>query len=123
MPGIHDCIVETLFSSASVGETVDTVGGSWVNTQGYETAIILITASAKSGTTPQLDLDVEISGDETNWHKLDDIPQINDPTVTSTYRHAAYEVPALGMFLRVNNPVAMGSSDTLTIEVKVMLKT
>jgi len=115
---VHNVETKTLFSEATL--TSANGMGSGITSKSFETAIILVKATAKVGSTPQLDLDVEVSSDQSSWHKYSDIPQLNDPTMT--YYAPAVLVSQLGEYIRVNNPAGMTSGTSMDVEVKIMLK-
>jgi len=80
--------------------------------------------SAKAGTTPAIDFDIETSDNQTDWHTLAQVPQVNDPTIPSggSYRHPVVQLTNMGAFIRIHNPDGMASGTSLTIQVDVDLK-
>ncbi len=87
----------------------------------YNTAEVYLEVTAKGGTTPTLDLDVETSPDNSSWFKDSDITQINDPTVT--FNAPVHTVNEVGKFLRVGLPTgAVSSGASFTINGWLVLK-
>jgi hypothetical protein len=111
----------TILSSQAV---TGAVSSESVDCSQYSEAEVYISVSAKSGTSPTADWDVQTSPDDSAWHQHGNIPQVNDPSVTTVYRHAVHHVTNLGKYLRVDLP-SMGGSSTpsLTTEIKIILKT
>ena len=83
---------------------------------GFEEAVILINVTAVSGTSPTVDLDVEISDNEEDWYKLQDVPQI-----TAVGKQAAVQVTNFGKYLRLNDPAVPGGSDTPTVTLSAVI--
>ena len=83
---------------------------------GFEEAVILINVTAVTGTSPTVDLDVEISEDGTNWHKLQDIPQL-----TAVAKAPAVQVTNFGKFLHLNDPATPGGTGSPSITLTATL--
>lgn len=117
---LHNTHEYTLYSAGTVVSTADSASTALAVSH-FREGIILLAVTAKSGTTPTVDFDVETSDDETNWHKLEDITQINDPDVASQYNHPAHKVTNFGKFIRVNNPAAVTGSGSFTMGKSVFI--
>ena len=74
---------------------------------GFEEAVILINVTAVTGTSPTVDLDVEVSENGDDWFKRQDVSQI-----TTAGKLDAVPVTNFGKYLRLNNPAALGGTDT-----------
>tara|TARA_Y100000310_G_scaffold345002_1_gene461091 strand:- start:6605 stop:6973 length:369 start_codon:yes stop_codon:yes gene_type:complete len=120
---LHSTTRKTLYNAKVINAADDS--SSEINVEGYLEATIYISVTAKSGTSPTLDLDVECSDDEDtgNWHKEGDITQINDPTVT--FLAPVHKVTNMGKWLRLNSPAVPGgsSSPQMTVTAFAVLKT
>jgi len=110
-----------------LASTAITVAGNGdpIDCEDYTEAVIYVVVTAKSGTSPTLDANIETSHNETDWHHIADIPQVNDPTIPASgrYVHAVYQLTNFGPFIRFQYPAPGGSSTpSLTTEVRVALK-
>ena len=85
----------------------------------FTEAVIVINTTAVDGTNPTLDLDVEISDDDSIWYKLEDVTQI---TAVSKVSHQI--TAPFGKLVRLNNPAAPVGTDTpaFTLTADVMVK-
>tara|TARA_Y100000310_G_scaffold341086_1_gene439041 strand:+ start:536 stop:910 length:375 start_codon:yes stop_codon:yes gene_type:complete len=122
--GVHNVTTKTLWSAEQLTGT-SRLNSTAVNVAGYTEASIYVKVTAKSGTTPAAALDVEVSHDNSEFHKDSDITTITDPTVTTDYLAAVHKVTNLGArWLRVSAPSGMGGSSTptFTVTVKADLK-
>ena len=116
----HSASRQTLYSQKVIDAAAE--NSASVDCSNYIEGIIFIRVTAKSGTdTPTLDLDVEMSDDNTNWHKHSDVTQISDPTVP--FKAGVVSVTNLGKYLRLNNPVIPGgTSPSFTTDAFIVLK-
>ncbi len=83
---------------------------------GFEESVILIDVTAVSGSSPTVDLDVEVSEDGTDWFKLQDVPQL-----TAVAKAPAVQVTNFGKYLRLNDPAIPGGSSTPTLTLTAIL--
>ncbi len=83
---------------------------------GFEEAVILINVTAIAGASPTVDLDVEVSDDETNWYKLQDVPQLS-----AVAKAPAVQVTNFGKYLRLNDPAVPGGSSTPSITLTAVI--
>ena len=111
---------QTLYSQQVINTANE--NSASINYANYTEPVVYIRVTAKAGTSPTLDLDVEMSDDNTNWHKKSDVTQISDPTVT--FRADVVSVTNLGQYIRLNNPTAPGGSSTptMTVDAFIILK-
>ena len=89
----------------------------------YTEGVVYIRATAKGGTSPTVDIDVESSHDNSNWHKHTDITQISDPTVI--YYQTVTTLSNLGRYIRLTVPaggVGGSATPTITVTAVVVLK-
>ena len=89
--------------------------GDSVDVSGYLEFILLIRVSSTGGTSPTLDLDIEVSDDNTTFHKEGDITQI-----TANGNEDATKHTNLGKYVRLSNS-ALGGSSTPTFTVTAIL--
>ena len=86
----------------------------------YTEAVITINVTAISGTSPTVDLDIEISDDNgTTWFKHEDITQL-----TAVGKTVHRVTAPFGSRLRLNDPAVPGGSSTptITLTVRLMVK-
>ena len=89
----------------------------------YRECMVVVRLAAVTGTSPTLDIDVEFSDDNSNWHKDSDITQITD-SEASTARPVHKVTSPLGKFMRLVPTI--GGSDTPTfndVNAHAILKT
>ncbi len=114
-------VVRTNTFTLYEGRTVSAInqGSTGFLLDGFEEAVILIDTTAVSGSSPTLDLDVEVSESGTDWFKLQDITQI-----TAVAKSDAVKVSNFGKYLRLNNPATPGggSSPSLTLTALLIAK-
>ena len=112
---------KTLLASTQLTSTP--VSGTGISVSAWLEGVILITVTAKGGTSPAVDLDVETSEDGTNWFKLQDVTQISDPTIGTTVPPAV-QVSNFGKRIRLNNPDGMSGSSTptMTLSADIVVK-
>ena len=117
---IRDTYTKTLLASAAITAAGQ---GSSFNVEHYIEGTVYVKVTAKSGTSPTLDFDIESSHDDADWHKHSDVPQVNDPTIGTGYMHTVHQITGMGKWIRISYPNP-GGSDTpsLTCEVVVVLK-
>ena len=114
-------VTRTLYS-AQVISASDTASSS-VECGRFEEATIYIKVTAKAGTSPTIDFDVQTSHDNSEWHHDSDVTQINDPTVTSGYYAPAVKLSnSIGKYIRLNPTVGGSSSPSMTVTAKIVLK-
>ena len=120
---VHNTVVKTLYSSQAITSTPS--ASVAVSVRGYSEGVILVRSTAIGGTSPGVDLDVEVSDDEVaaQWYKEGDISTFT-PAVAAT-NHTAHKVTNMGQWLRINNPGGINGSSTptLTIVAVIVLKT
>jgi hypothetical protein len=90
-----------------------------VNVLQFTEASIYIKTTAKSGTTPEINWDVETSWDGTDWHKHTDITQILDPTVT--HYADVVTISNIAKFLRLKAPVGVEGTGTPTLTQQIVV--
>lgn len=85
----------------------------------FTEALIVISVTATTGTNETLDLDVEVSDDQTLWYKLEDIAQI-----TAIGRVSHQVTAPFGKFIRINSATAPGGTGTptFTLSASLMVK-
>ncbi len=105
--------VFTLYASELINAAND--ASSAFDVSRYTEVIIYIRTTAKAGSAPVVTLDVEVSGEETatHWHQHSQAVVITDPAVP--VNHPAVRVTNLGKWLRLNNPAAPGTGDSVTV--------
>lgn len=74
---------------------------------------LVANVTAKSGTSPTLDLTVETKGEDGTWYEAGTFTRFNDPTVPATERKAF----AVDRFVRLKWEVGGSGSPSLTFEV------
>ena len=86
----------------------------------FTEAVIVINVTATTGSNETLDLDVEISDDQSTWYKLEDVTQLTSGAVKVSH---PVTVP-FGKFIRLNNPTTPGGtgSPSFTLTASVMVK-
>ena len=112
-------VVRTLYSAQTISAS-DTSSSS-VECGRFEEATIYIKVTAKSGTSPTIDFDVQTSHDNDEWHKDSDVTQINDPTV-AYYAPVVKLTGCIGKYIRLNPTVGGSSTPTMTVTAKIVLK-
>ena len=112
-------VTRTLYS-AQVISASDTASSS-VECGRFEEATIYIKVTAKAGTSPTLDFDVQTSHDNSEWHKDSDVTQISDPTV-AYYAPAVKLSNSIGKYIRLNPTVGGSGSPSMTVTAKIVLK-
>jgi len=112
-------VSRTLYS-AQVISASDTASAS-TECGRFSEATIYIKVTAKAGTSPTIDFDVQTSHDNSEWHKDSDVTQINDPTVTY-YAPAVKISNCIGKYIRLNPTVGGSSSPSMTITATIVLK-
>ena len=107
--------VLVLLASKTVTSAV--IGGSGIAVGRWIEGLVLISVTAND-TSGVHDLDIETSDDQTDWHKLVDVTQINNPTVPADGRFEvdAVQLTNFGKFIRLNNPGGITSGTSLTLE-------
>ena len=110
-------ILKTLLTSTALG-TGPTATTS-IEVSRFTEASIYIKITARSGTTPVMDADIQTSHDNTDWHKHTAITTITDPTIT--YYADVIKVTNLSKYLRLNITLT-GSTPTMTTEITMILK-
>ena len=114
-------VTRTLYSAQVISAT-DTSSAS-VESGRFTEATIYIKVTAKAGTSPTIDFDVQTSHDNSEWHKDSDVTQISDPTVSTAYLAPAVKVTScIGKYIRLNPTVGGSSSPSMTVTAKVVLK-
>tara|TARA_Y100000310_G_C20216012_1_gene593561 strand:+ start:241 stop:594 length:354 start_codon:yes stop_codon:yes gene_type:complete len=111
-------IVKTLLSSTqlSSGETATTS----IEVSRFTEATIFVEVTAKSGTSPTLDADAQVSHDNDVWHKHTALTQINDPTIT--YYADVVKLTNISRYLRLNITIGGSSTPTMTAKIIMILK-
>jgi hypothetical protein len=112
-------VIRTLYSAQTISAS-DTASSS-VECGRFSEATIYIKVTAKAGTSPTVDFDVQTSPDNSEWHKDSDVTQISDPTVTY-YAPVAKVANSMGKYIRLNPTVGGSSSPSMTVTAKVVLK-
>lgn len=112
-------VVRTLYSSQVISATG--TSSATIECGRFSEATIYIKVTAKAGTSPTLDFDVETSHDNSDWHKDSDVTQISDPTV-SYYAPVVKLTGCTGKYIRLNPTVGGSSSPSMTVDASVVLK-
>lgn len=114
--------VQTLWSAQALTGSAE-INSNSVACGHYTEALLYIRVTAKGGTSPTVDIDVESSHDNSNWHKHTDVTQLNDPTVT--FYQAVTSLTNLGQYLRLTVPagdVGGSATPTMTVTATLVLK-
>tara|TARA_R110002012_G_scaffold2391_10_gene11645 strand:+ start:1328 stop:1684 length:357 start_codon:yes stop_codon:yes gene_type:complete len=112
-------VARTLYS-AQVISASDTSSAS-VECGRFSEATIYIKVTAKAGTSPTLDFDVQTSHDNSDWHRDSAVTQISNPT-TTYYAPAIKIANSMGKYIRLNPTVGGSSSPSMTVTATVVLK-
>ena len=112
-------VSRTLYS-AQVISASDTASSS-VECGRFSEATIYIKVTAKAGTSPTIDFDVQTSHDNSEWHKDSDVTQISDPTV-AYYAPVVKIANSMGKYIRLNPTVGGSGSPSMTVTAKIVLK-
>ena len=108
---------------ASVLVSAADQAGDGVPCDNYSEMVVYMSVTAKAGTSPTVDFDIQTSHDNSAWHKHTSMTQLNDPTVTTTYRAPAETLSNLGKFVRIISTAVGGSSTpSLTCEAEATFK-
>lgn len=120
MPLRNTSNVMTLHN-ANVFNSADEAGQSF-DVSNYTEVVIYAKTTAKAGTTPGLTLDVEVSQDNSEWHKHTQLLVFaNDAIPSGGLFHDAVQVSNIGKWLRVNNPAAPTGSATPTVTMTIKM--
>ena len=112
-------VSRTLYSDQVISATG--TASSSVECGRFTEASIYIKVTAKAGTSPTIDFDVETSHDNGEWHKDSDVTQISDPT-TDYYAPVVKIANSLGKYIRLNPTVGGSGSPSMTVTAKIVLK-
>lgn len=114
-------VTRTLYSAQVI--SASNTASSSVECGRFEEATIYIKVTAKAGTSPTIDFDVQTSHDNSEWHKHVDVSTISDPTVTTPYYVDAVKLSnSIGKYIRLNPTVGGSSSPSMTVTAKIVLK-
>ena len=112
--------LRTLYSAQAI-TAADTSSAS-IEVGRSSEVTIYIKVTGKAGTSPTLDLDVETSPDNEDWHKDSSITQISDPTLTY-YADAVKVAICIGKYIRLRSTAVCGSgSPSMTVTARVVAK-
>ena len=112
-------VVRTLYSAQVISATG--TSSASVECGRFSEATIYIKVTAKAGTTPTLDFDVETSHDNSDWHKDSDVTQISNPS-TDYYAPAIKIANSMGKYIRLNPTVGGSGSPSMTVTATIVLK-
>lgn len=101
---------------SAVVMTADGTGTAWLCDR-YTEASVHVDVSQVTGTTPTLDVTVQTSADNTNWHAHTALTQLTDSTTA-----ADAQVTNISKYIRLDYNLG-GTTPSFTVTALIVLKT